>query len=198
MRRRLRAAGVAAALALALAGCTGEGTDEQAATGSTGGAAAPAEGADAGEGTAQQAGPAERAPRDIDPEAVPVIYFDLEDGGSGPHSAVFAIDDERDGTANDDAAIRLTPEGGECNPQELARYDFGDLTPVFGMEQAAAGITPGEIPRYLAFVTSQEMVARGLAADVDETAPMNICVRKLWQIQLQRLQRRPDAEAPAG
>jgi hypothetical protein len=196
MRRSFRAAGAAAALALALAGCTGEGTDEQAATGSTGGATA-AESADAGESTAQQADPAERAPRDIDPDAVPVIYFDLEDGGAAPHSAVFAIDDERDGSASDDAAIRLTPDGGECNPQELRRYDFGGIAPVFGVEQAEAGIRPGEIPRYLAFVTSQEMVARGLVETVEQTEPMNICVRKLWQIQLQRLQRRQE-DAPAG
>lgn len=201
MRRhgRFLSAATALGLALLLGACADEG--DSPATGST--ADAPATG-DAPAGTETAAADPEPQPqpqreqRNVDPDSVPVIFMALQDGGAASHSVVFALDSDRDGSAIGERAIRLTPEDGQCNPQELTRYDFGGSDPVFGVEQANAGIRPAEIPRYLAFVASQALVDSGLAPSVEATAPQNICTRKWWELWLTQARTREEAPQPAG
>ncbi|HUF88347.1 MAG TPA: hypothetical protein VMM59_13290, partial [Thermohalobaculum sp.] len=84
---------------------------------------------------------------------VPHVYMALQPGGPGrPHSVVFAIDAARDGTPGDDPAIRLTPEAGRCNPQEMRRYDFSAEAagPVVSEAEGASGLTARDLPAFLA------------------------------------------------
>lgn len=119
------------------------------------------------------------------PGQVPHIYMALQDAGAGrPISVVFAIDAARNGTPWDDPAIRLTPENGRCNPQEMTRYDFPPETaksPVVGAAEQDEGLTPRDLPAFMAIAVTNEMLTRGLATEPEQTRPLNICTRKLWE-----------------
>lgn len=114
----------------------------------------------------------------------PHIYMALQPGDAGAVSVVFAIDARRDNTPGDDPAIRLTPEGGQCNPQELRRYAFPPENagkPVFGPAEVAAGISARDLPSFMAMSVTAEMLRRGLVKDAEESKPQNVCTRKLWE-----------------
>lgn len=116
---------------------------------------------------------------------VPHIYMALQPGGTGhPTSVVFAIDAARDGTPSDDPAIRLTPDAGRCNPQEMRGYDFPPTDaarPVVGEAEAALGLTAQDVPRFLAAAVTGRMLEAGLASEPEETRGLNVCTRKLWE-----------------
>ncbi|MEM1345742.1 MAG: hypothetical protein AAGI34_14340 [Pseudomonadota bacterium] len=119
----------------------------------------------------------------IDPATVPQIHLALEPSSAGPVSVVFAIDRSKDNTPGDDPAIRISPEAGECNPQELRRYSFPPPnSPVFGPQIAQTGVGARDLPAYMALTVSQAMVSNGLATTLEETGPQNICTRKLWEV----------------
>jgi hypothetical protein len=107
----------------------------------------------------------------------------------GPVSVVFAIDRSRDNTPSDEPAIRITPEqtdpdSGSCNPQQLRYFNFppdSAAHPVYGPDEAARGIGPRDLPGFMATAVSQEMMARGIAADLEATRPQNVCTRKLFE-----------------
>ena len=132
---------------------------------------------------------AEQTPQ-VDPRvaaaraAAPHVYMALQPDAPGPLSLVFAIDARRDNTPGDDPAIRLTPEDGKCNPQELRRYDFppdAAARPIFGPDEAAAGITARDLPNFMAMAVTSEMLRQGLIDEVEESKPQNVCTRKLWE-----------------
>jgi hypothetical protein len=114
---------------------------------------------------------------------VPHIYLALQDEGPGkPVSAVFAIDAARNGTPSDDPAIRLTPDGGRCNPQEMTSYSFAPGTaPTVGDVEARDGLTARDLPAYMAVAVTNEMLTRNIATEPEQTRPLNICTRKLWE-----------------
>lgn len=116
---------------------------------------------------------------------VPHVYMSLQpDEGAGPVSIVFAIDRSRDNSPEDDPAIRLTPEDGKCNPQEMRRFEFPDVTrqrPIFGPEEAKRGITAKELPNFMAMMVTGEMMRQGLVVDPEASKPQNVCTRKLWE-----------------
>lgn len=116
-------------------------------------------------------------------QTVPTVYMALEADPGRPVSIVFAIDGAGDQTPGNDPAIRLTPNRGECNPQELARYSFegDDVRPIFGRLQAVRGVGPERMPEFMAVAVSRRMIERGLAAGPAETQPQNVCTRKLWE-----------------
>ena len=176
---------VAAAL---LAGCEaapGPAADARAPGGDAGAAtpeAAPTDDATGEAPASDPAGPAaEASRRAVD---VPHIYMALQPGGPGhPDSVVFAIDAARDRTPSDDPAIRLTPDGGRCNPQEMRRYDFpaGTTTPVVSEAEAERGLTARDLPRFLAAAVTGRLIEAGLASEPEDTRPLNVCTRKLWE-----------------
>ncbi len=118
------------------------------------------------------------------PTPVPHIYMALQSDDAGrPISAIFAIDVARDNTPSDDPAIRITPEGGRCNPQEMRNYNFPPedaARPVVSETEQAQGLTAGGIPDYMAVIATESMLERGLASDREDTSALNICTRKLW------------------
>jgi hypothetical protein len=116
---------------------------------------------------------------------VPHIYMALQSDDAGrPVSAIFAIDAARDNTPSDDPAIRITPEGGRCNPQEMRSYNFPPedaARPVVGETEQAQGLTAGGLPDFMAVSVTESMLERGLASDREDTRALNICTRKLWE-----------------
>ncbi|MEL6476647.1 MAG: hypothetical protein AAFR17_04905 [Pseudomonadota bacterium] len=117
----------------------------------------------------------------------PHIYMAVQPDGGRPISVIFAIDESRDGTPSDDPAIRLTPEDGDCNPQALRQYDFPAAyadQPVFSGDQILLGIPGEQLPNFLAISVTNEVLDLGLASDREETRPLHICTRKLWEAQL--------------
>ena len=119
------------------------------------------------------------------PPPVPHIYLALQSDGAGrPVSAVFAIDAARDHTPSDDPAIRLTPENGLCNPQEMRNYDFAPedaARPVVGETEQTQGLTARDLPAFMAFSVTERMLSLGLAREREQTRALNICTRKLWE-----------------
>jgi len=116
------------------------------------------------------------------PSDAPLVYMALQSDSAGTVSLIFATDASRDGTPGDDPAVRITPENGDCNPQDMRRYGFApDARPVFGPDQARAGVTAADLPAFMAVAATEAMLAEGLARTREETAPQNICTRKLWQ-----------------
>ena len=115
--------------------------------------------------------------------AAPHIYMVLQPDPSGPLSVIFAIDAQKNDTPQDDPAIRITPEDGKCNPQDLARFNFpkDQIKPVFGPDQAFAGITARDLPNFMAMAVTAAMLDRGLITEVDQSKPQNVCTRKLWE-----------------
>ena len=116
-------------------------------------------------------------------QRAPQIYMSLQPDPSGPLSIVFAIDAARNDTPQDDPAIRITPEDGKCNPQELRRYNFpADVKrPVFGPDEAFAGVKPEQLPNFMAMIVTSEMMRRGIVNEPEESQPQNVCTRKLWE-----------------
>ena len=116
----------------------------------------------------------------------PHIYMDLQHDGTDLVSVIFAIDRGKDGTPSDDPAIRLTPDGGQCNPQIMRYYDFPESVagqPVFSQDVALMeGVSLEELPDLMAVATTAEMLHRGLIQDPEDSRPQNICSRKLWTI----------------
>ena len=119
------------------------------------------------------------------PPPVPHIYLALQSDGAGrPVSAVFAVDAARDNTPSDDLAVRLTPENGLCNPQQMRSYDFPPADaarPVASEAEQAQGLTASRLPDFMAVIVTERMLERGLASDREETSALNICTRKLWE-----------------
>lgn len=113
----------------------------------------------------------------------PQIYMALQPDPSGPTSVIFAIDADRNDEPRDDPAIRLTPEEGKCNPQELRSYDFPAEVqrPVFGPDEAFAGVQARDLPAFMAMVVTSEMLRRKMIDDVEQSKPQNVCTRKLWE-----------------
>ena len=194
-----RAVLLALALALAVAGCADErGRDPLAPPGA---AAAPAGGAAgralavpvtpelAAPATAAAAGPAEpaaaaRGPVPAAARDVPQIYMALQPDAGGPTSVILAIDASRDNTPSNDPAVRITPDNGACNPQQLRYFNFPPeraQRPIYGPEQAARGVTARELPDFMAMAVTSEMMTAGLIDDPDESKPQNVCTRKLLQ-----------------
>ncbi len=115
---------------------------------------------------------------------VPQIYMALQPDPGGPTSVVLAIDRSRDKTPSDDPAIRITPENGACNPQQLRYFDFPPAQaerPVYGPDEAARGITARELPDFMATAVTSAMLADGLIDKPDDSQPQNVCTRKLLQ-----------------
>ena len=119
------------------------------------------------------------------PPPVPHIYMALQSDGEGRTvSAVFAIDAARDHTPSDDPAIRLTPESGLCNPHEMRRYDFAPedaARPVVSEAEQAEGLTVRNLPAFMAVSVTEKMLSLGLADEREQTRPLNVCTRKLWE-----------------
>ena len=119
------------------------------------------------------------------PNPVPHIYmsFQLDNTGTAV-SVIFAIDVARDNTPSDDPAIRLSPEDGRCNPQEMRSYSFPPkdaATPVAGDIEQSQGLSVRNLPAFLAVSVTNSMLNRGLAVDREDTRALNICTRKLWE-----------------
>ncbi|MEM6944069.1 MAG: hypothetical protein AAF416_02490 [Pseudomonadota bacterium] len=136
-------------------------------------------------------------------EQVPEIYLAVQDGGSAPHSVIFAIDGELDGSPLNDQAVRISPEPtgareGNCGIQNLQSFRFPTGEPVFSSVQANQGIDLGEMPRYLAFQATQALVATGLAADAEDTVAQNICARKFWEVWLTQTQQQQQSGSAGG
>ncbi|MGD1923129.1 MAG: hypothetical protein ACFB03_02920 [Paracoccaceae bacterium] len=116
---------------------------------------------------------------------VPHVYMALQpDAASGPVSVVFTIDRSRDNSPEDDPALRITPEDGKCNPQELRRFSFLEASaqrPIFGPEEARRGITAKELPNFMAMMVTGEMLRTGLVVEPEASKPHNVCTRKLWE-----------------
>lgn len=125
------------------------------------------------------------APTPAPAAPVPHIYMTLQPDGEGkPISAIFAIDAARDNTPSDDPAIRLTPENGLCNPQEMRSFDFppdAAAAPVATEADQARGLTAADLPAFMAVSVTDRMLESGLAADREQTRALNICTRKLWE-----------------
>lgn len=176
MRRRGRSRAAALAAALALAGCAGSEAPQEAPPPAAAGSLPLPSALD---------GPGSAGGALIDPEAVraaPAVYMSLEADPGRPVSIVFAIDAAGDADPSDEPAMRLTPEGGRCNPQELSRYGArGGDGPVFGPEVARRGVDPRQLPEFMAVAVSRRMIDQGLAAAPEDTRPQNVCTRKLWE-----------------
>jgi hypothetical protein len=115
----------------------------------------------------------------------PQIYMALQPDPAGPVSVILAIDQSRDNTPSDDPAVRLTPVGGKCNPQQLRYYNFPperSERPVYGPDEAFRGITARELPDYIATAVTAEMLDSGLIDDPEESQPQNVCTQKLLQM----------------
>ncbi len=117
----------------------------------------------------------------------PLIYMAIQENGTRPLSIIFAIDESRDGTPQDDSAIRLTPDEGACNPQTMRSYSFpapfGDA-PVFGSDQVLQGVRADQLPAFMAIRVSETIKDMGLVEKIEDTRPQNICTRKMWEAQL--------------
>lgn len=115
--------------------------------------------------------------------AAPHIYMSLQPDPSGPTSIVFAIDADKNDSPQNDPAMRITPEDGKCNPQELRRYNFPEdlRRPIFGPDEAYRGITPQDLPNFMAMAVTSEMMRRGMIEEPEQSQPQNVCTRKLWE-----------------
>jgi hypothetical protein len=143
-----------------------------------------------GEASDQLAAADAEAPADAAAAAdAPHVYMSLQADRAGATSVVFAIDRSRDGTPSDEPAIRITPEAteaqsGRCNPQQLRYYKFPPESagrPAYGPDEAARGVDARTLPEFMATAVSAEMMERGLAEDLEETRPQNVCTRKLFE-----------------
>lgn len=131
-------------------------------------------------------------------QQIPHIYMALQPEGPGkPISVVFAIDASRDNTPSDDPAVRITPDGGLCNPQEMRFYRFPErygARPVVSEIEQDEGLSVLDLPNLMAISVTNEMISEGLVTTPEQTRPQNVCTRKLWE-RLILAENRP---APAG
>lgn len=114
----------------------------------------------------------------------PHVYMQLQPERGRPTSVVFAIDQSRNETPSDDPAIRITPEDGKCNPQELRHFTFSTQAaagPVFGPEQVRQGLSARELPNFLAASVTQAMLGAKLIETPEQSRAQNVCTRKLWE-----------------
>ena len=118
----------------------------------------------------------------------PHVYMALQPASGGTTSVVFAIDGSRDGTPSDEPAIRITPEetealSGRCNPQQLRYYKFPPDSgqPVYGPDEASRGVGAKDLPGFMATAVSARMIERGIADELEQTRPQNVCTRKLFE-----------------
>lgn len=141
-----------------------------------------------------QGAPGGTAPlQEVSEDDVRDIYVAL-DASVAPTAVIFAIDQNRNGNPSDERAIRLSPENNECNPQELRSYAFPEgSAPVFSVNEARRGVTPVELPRFLAASVTEAMVRSDLVEKREETLPQNVCTRKLWEVLVQAPQARSAA-----
>ncbi|MEM1385556.1 MAG: hypothetical protein AAF713_15315 [Pseudomonadota bacterium] len=122
-----------------------------------------------------------------EPDAVRDIFMALQPAAGRPVSVIFAMDENRNGDPSDDAAVRLTPENGSCNPQLMRRFDFpaeAQAAPVFSIDDVRRGVSARTLPSFIATSVSQEMISKGLASGPDETRPQNLCSYELWRRQV--------------
>lgn len=125
-----------------------------------------------------------RAPLEEPPEQAPDIYMALQQNSAGTISIVFAIDEAKDNTPSDDRAIRLTPENGKCNPQEMTSFAFPEVfaaRPIFSELEARERVSADKLPNFMAIAVSTEMMRLGYAGRPEDTHPQNVCTRKLWE-----------------
>lgn len=125
-----------------------------------------------------------RAPLEAPPEQAPDIYMALQQNSAGTISIVFAIDEAKDNTPSDDRAIRITPENGKCNPQEMTSFAFPDVfaaRPIFSELEARERVSADKLPNFMAIAVSTEMMRLGYAGRPEDTHPQNVCTRKLWE-----------------
>ncbi|MFK7941743.1 MAG: hypothetical protein AB8B85_02335 [Paracoccaceae bacterium] len=166
----IRSLAIAAMGALVLAGC-----EQQAPQGTTPEAAQPTQQNQTQQQAAAPANGADEAPR---------IFMALQADPNGPTSIIFAIDRAKDNTPLNDPAIRLTPEEGACNPQELRGYPFplgSSQRPVFGPQEVSSGVTARELPNFMAMAVTSEMMRQGIVVTPQQSKPQNVCTRKLWE-----------------
>ena len=81
-------------------------------------------------------------------------------------------------------AYQLDAREADAIRQELRRYDFppdAAARPIFGPDEAAAGITARDLPNFMAMAVTSEMLRQGLIDEVEESKPQNVCARKLWE-----------------
>ncbi len=124
-------------------------------------------------------GPAAEAVRNA-----PHVYMALQPGGNGPTSVVFAIDQSQDKTPTNDPAIRITPENGQCNPQQLRGYSFDPRErqrPIYGPDEVLVGIEAKDLPNFMAMAVTSEMMRTGLVVEPEASKPQNVCTRKLFE-----------------
>lgn len=122
-----------------------------------------------------------------EPDAIRNIYMAIQNEANRPTSVVFAMDENRNGDPSDDAAIRLTPENGRCNPQLMRRFTFPEAyarKPVFTIRDVEKGVSARQLPGFIATQVSQEMLRLGLAENPDDTRPQNLCSFELWRQQI--------------
>jgi hypothetical protein len=146
---------------------------------------------EAGEEIAAAPGPALPEPGGSPAPAAdaPHVYMALQPERGGRTSIVFAIDTSRDNTPSDEPAVRITPEEteaqtGRCNPQQLRYYRFppeSAAVPVYGPDEASRGVAAKDLPGFMATAVSSEMIERGIADDLEQTRPQNVCTRKLFE-----------------
>jgi len=108
----------------------------------------------------------------------------LQPGGNGPTSVIFAIDQSQDNTPTNDPAIRITPEGGKCNPQQLRAFAFDPRQrqrPIYGPAEVQTGITARDLPNFMAMAVTSEMMRTGLVIEPEASKPQNVCTRKLFE-----------------
>lgn len=120
----------------------------------------------------------------IGADDAPNIFMALQPDPNGPTSIIFAIDQAKDNTPLNDPAIRLTPEEGQCNPQELRGYPFplgSSQRPVFGPQEVRSGVTARDLPNFMAMAVTSEMLRQGIVVSPQESKPQNVCTRKLWE-----------------
>ncbi|MEO1491012.1 MAG: hypothetical protein AAFV19_02525 [Pseudomonadota bacterium] len=163
------------ALAIGLSACGGEDTAKTPQPKAATPAPAPAP-------QQQATGPVATAPANT-PE-VPHVYMAIQPGGNGPTSVVFAIDQSQDNTPTNDPAIRITPEEGKCNPQQLRGYGFTPRErqrPIYGPDEVRTGVLARDLPNFMAMAVTSEMLRSGLVVDPEASKPQNVCTRKLFE-----------------
>ncbi len=114
----------------------------------------------------------------------PLIYMGLDPRSNGVVAITFVMDRDRDGNPYNDPAVELRPAGGKCNLTDVEKHQlappFADR-PIFGPDEVRKGVTPDQLPAFMAIAVSSEMIRQGLAQDPGETHPQNVCTRKYWE-----------------
>jgi len=87
------------------------------------------------------------------------------------------------GFARDEGLLEYPEESflGYRHIQEYFAFPEKFATPVFSETEQAEGVTATDLPGFLAATVTQAMLAEGFAATEEQTRPLNICTRKLWE-----------------